>query len=60
LVMTEDKPRKKSVITYIDKKTYTVERLQEVLGYEAIKEPSNAMSDVTVIIGEDKLEAIPF
>jgi hypothetical protein len=60
LVMTEDKPRKKSVITYIDKKTYTVERLQEVLGYEAVKEPSNAISDITVIIGEDRLEAIPF
>lgn len=60
LVMTEDSPRKKSIITYIDKKTYTLRRLQKVLGYEVVKEPENAMSDVTIIIGEDKLSTIPF
>ena len=60
LVMTEDNSRKKSVITYIDKKTYTVERLQQVLGYEVVREPNNAMSDITIIIGEDKLNVAPF
>jgi hypothetical protein len=60
LVMTENSPRKKSVITYIDKRTYTVERLQKLLGYDVVKEPSNAMSDVTIIIGEDKINSDPF
>lgn len=59
-VMTENNQRKKSSITYIDKKTYTIEKLQKVLGYEVVKEPNNALSDITIIIGEDKLDALPF
>ena len=60
LVTTEDSPRKKSAITYIDKKTYTVEKLQKVLGYETVKESGNAMSDITIVIGEDKLNTVSF
>ena len=60
LVVTENNPIKKSMITYIDKKTYTVERLQKVLGYRAIKEPNNTMSDITIIIGEDSVNSAPF
>jgi hypothetical protein len=60
LVMSEDNSIKKSAITYIDKETYTVKNLQKILGYEAVREPSNAMSDITIIIGEDKINSLPF
>jgi hypothetical protein len=60
LVMSEDSRRKMSVITYIDKATYTVGKLQRILGYKVIKEPENAMADVTIIIGEDKIGINPF
>jgi hypothetical protein len=60
LVMSEDNSIKKSAITYIDKKTYTVDRLQKILGFEVVREPSNAMSDITIIIGEDKVNSLPF
>jgi hypothetical protein len=60
LVMTDNNPRKRSVITYINKKTYTVERLQRILEYEVVKDLDNAMSDVTIIIGEDRISSNPF
>lgn len=60
IVATENSLRKKSVILYIDKKTYTVERLQKVLGYEAVRDTANAISDITVVIGEDRLNSLPF
>lgn len=60
LVMTEDNPKKKSTITYLNEKTYTIERLQKILGYEVIKETSNTMSDITITIGEDKADSSPF
>ena len=60
IVATENNLRKKSTISYIDKKTYTVERLQKVLGYEAVKDANNAVSDITIIIGEDKVNSAPF
>lgn len=60
IVATSDSLRKDSMISYIDKKTYTIERLQKVLGYRAVKEVNNAISDITVIIGEDKINSIPF
>lgn len=60
IVATEDSPRKKSSISYFDKKTYTVERLQKVLGYEVVKEQNNAISDIIIVIGEDKVNSSPF
>lgn len=60
IVATENSLKKKSLISYIDKKTYTVKRLQEVLGYEVVKEEENAISDITITIGEDKINSIPF
>jgi hypothetical protein len=60
IVGTENSLRRKSEITYIDKKTYTVERLRKVLGYETIKKADNAISDITIVIGEDKVNSAPF
>jgi len=60
IVATSDSPQKVSTISYIDQKTYTVEKLQKVLGYPAIKTDANAISDITIIIGEDKINSAPF
>jgi hypothetical protein len=60
ILVTTDSPRNKSVITYKNKKTYTVERLAKILGYDIIQESGNAVSDVSIIIGEDKLNVLPF
>jgi hypothetical protein len=60
IVATSDSLINKSSISYIDKKTYTVEKLQKMLGYEVKKEIGNAISDITITIGEDKVNAAPF
>jgi hypothetical protein len=60
IVATGNRPKKDSTISYIDQKTYTVERLQKVLGYPAIKEENNAISDITITIGEDEVDSAPF
>lgn len=60
IVATSDSLKKESNISYIDKKTYTIGRLQKVLGYEVVKETENAISDITIVIGEDRLDSNPF
>ena len=60
IVATENSPKKASTISYIDQKTYTVERLQKVLGYPVVRQANNAISDITIIIGEDKVSSPPF
>lgn len=60
IVATSDSPVSKSFISYIDNKTYTVERLEKILGYKAIKGVDNTVSDITITIGEDKANASPF
>lgn len=59
IVASSDSPKKKSSISYIDKKTYTVEKLQKMLAYEVVKEV-NAISDITITIGEDKVNNLSF
>lgn len=60
IVATSDSPKKKSVISYIDKKTYTVERLSKVLKYEVAKSAEFVISDITIIIGEDRVRDLVF
>lgn len=60
IVATSDRPVKRSAISYIDKETYTVKRLVQVLEYEAIGENDNAISDITITIGEDKASISAF
>lgn len=60
IVATENSQKKESSILYIDQKTYTVEKLHKVLGYSAIKAGANAISDITITIGEDKVSSPPF
>lgn len=60
IVATSDAPRKRSTISYIDQETYTVERLSKVLGYEIIQAGDDAISDITILIGKDKVNSSPF
>lgn len=60
IVATSDSPIKISSISYIDKETYTIKKLAEMLKYKTFKESNNAISDITIIIGEDKASASPF
>ncbi|MBF8249823.1 MAG: LytR protein [Candidatus Levybacteria bacterium] len=60
IVATDDSLRKSSSISYIDDKTYTVERLQKILGYEVIRGQDNVVADITITIGEDRVNSAPF
>ncbi|MDP2637510.1 MAG: LytR C-terminal domain-containing protein [Candidatus Levybacteria bacterium] len=60
VVATADKFKKKSIISYIDEKTYTVERLQKALGYDIVKSSEFPVFDITIIIGEDKVNSVNF
>jgi hypothetical protein len=60
IVATENSPVKKSSISYIDKKSYTVERLHKVLGYDVIKRTGSGMADITITIGEDSAGSSSF
>jgi len=53
IVATENSPIKRSTISYIDKESYTVKRLQKVLGYDVIERKDSGMADITITIGED-------
>lgn len=60
IVATSDTPKKNSAIYYNDKKTYTIERLNKVLGYTTINSSEFPIFDITVVIGGDKLSSNPF
>lgn len=60
IVATSDSLIKNSVISYIEDKSYTVNRLQKVLGYIVVNEKNNAISDITITIGEDRVGSNPF
>jgi hypothetical protein len=60
MVVTSDSPRPVSEISYIDEKSYTIEKLQKVLGYKVTKAGNDAVSDVTIVIGEDKINSLIF
>lgn len=60
IVATSDTPRKKSTISFSDKKTYTVDKLKKILGYEIIQSTESAVSDITIFIGEDRVNSSPF
>ena len=60
IVATENNPVKRSTISYIDKKSYTVRRLQKVLGYDVIERMDSGMADIIITIGEDSANSSPF
>lgn len=52
-VKTADETEKKSVIYYSDKKSYTVSRLEKLLGFTSSKNTKSSISDILVVIGQD-------
>lgn len=60
IVATSNSPQKKSRISFIDKETYTVKKLNKILKYDAVKENIDAVSDISIMIGEDRANSSPF
>jgi len=52
-VSTDNVSQKKSTILYNGDKTYTLEKLQKILGFKLIKMEGDSIGDITIIIGED-------
>jgi len=55
-VSTADKNAKQSLIYYTNSKTYTVERLERLLGFKSVKNNQKSISDILVLIGEESLK----
>ncbi len=53
LVSTSQSQEDKSMILYSGKKTYTLGRLEKLLGFEVIENKSQTLSDITIQIGKD-------
>lgn len=60
LVSTSDSPVETSTISYFGKKTYTVERLEKILGFKTIKRGEQAIADIIVLVGKDDLSHLAF
>lgn len=52
-ISTDSSLRKSSIILYNGKKTYTVEKLGKVLGFESVQRDRQSIGDITIILGED-------
>lgn len=59
-VSTESVYQKKSTILYNGDKTYTVEKLHKVLGFELTQTDRESIGDITIIIGEDHNDSTSF
>lgn len=59
-VSTLEKETEMSLIEYFGQKGYTVEKLAEILGFPAQKAKNQTLSDITIIIGKDKQNFLPF
>lgn len=63
-VSTADKEVEVSEVSYYGKKTYTVKRLAQILGFKLTNKgknrDENAISDVIITIGRDRLSSLPF
>lgn len=53
LVSTSQNMQGKSVILYKGKKSYTLERLSKLLGFEVMENKSQSLADITIQIGKD-------
>lgn len=60
IVATANKPQKYSEISYIDDKSYTVERLSKILGFKVVRVSDEKIADIIITIGEDSLNTITF
>ncbi len=53
LIESADKTEPQSTIYYFGEKSYTVEKLEEILGYTSNKLGTRPITDVVLVIGED-------
>ncbi|MEK7517760.1 MAG: LytR C-terminal domain-containing protein [Patescibacteria group bacterium] len=59
-VATANNHQKYSMISYIDNKSYTVERLNKILGFKTVKVSDKLLADISIVIGEDSLNSLSF
>lgn len=60
IVATANKTQKYSEISYIDNKSYTVERLSKILGFKVVEVSDEKIADIVITIGEDSLNSKTF
>lgn len=60
LVSTSDKLQKDSLVLYTGKKTYTVQKLGDILNFKTSATEGNSIADIKIIIGEDIISKISF
>ena len=53
LVSTSQNMQGKSVILYKGKKSYTLERLSKLLGFDVMENKSQSLADIAIQIGKD-------
>jgi len=59
-VSTEDNSQKKSIIFYNGKKSYTIEKLSNALGFLTSTMNKQSIADITIVIGEDNKDPLSF
>lgn len=57
---TENSLQKTSMILYNGRKTYTVEKLNKVLGFKSTQMNKQSIGDITIVIGEDSKNPTAF
>ena len=50
----------KSGVYYSGKKTYTIEKLGKILGFNILKRDEQAIADIVVLIGKDSISRLGF
>ena len=60
LLSTSDILKDTSEIQYSDYKSYTVSKLEKLLDFKTEKISKKGISDVIIVIGKDKVHALPF
>lgn len=59
-ISTADSQKNNSSITYVGKKTYTVEKLSKILGFRTISGEGRTIADITIVVGKDMAKASIF
>ncbi len=60
LITTDNAVKKESAVFYTGKKSYTVDRLAEILGFKSLESQNLGIADVKIVIGTDDLPKLVF
>jgi len=55
MIASSDTAQNLSTISYFGKKTYTVEKINKILGFKLTKLDKKAIADIVIVIGKDSL-----